>query len=81
MLLNCYIITLLYGHDNCYCFSFSSVMKAFATLYVFMVMQIKLQPVAKVVETSYLNETKLFAALSRGIFLPFPLPNVASYAI
>lgn len=31
-----------------------------------------LQPVAKVVETSYLNEGKLLTALLRAIFLPSP---------
>ena len=35
----------------------------------------KLQPVAKVVETSYLNERKLLTALLRAIFLPSPPPS------
>ena len=39
------------------------------------------QLVAKVVETSYLNERKLFTTILHIIFLPSPLPNVATYAI
>ena len=41
-----------------------------------------LQPVTKVVETSYLNERKLFTVLSRVIFFPSPpLPNVTNYGV
>lgn len=37
--------------------------------------KIYLQPIAKVVETSYLNEKQLFTALSREIFPPSPPPS------
>ena len=49
MQLDCYIITLLYDHDNRYYFSLSFSLKKFTTLYVFIVMQMKLVVVVVVI--------------------------------